>query len=51
MAMVKARAQSDRSDTVRFQVIIAGTTHSLKLHVGPGDTPEPVLTLMLPTED
>jgi hypothetical protein len=51
MAMVKARTQSDRSDTVRFQVIIAGTTHSLKLHVGPGDTAEPVLTLMLPTED
>ena len=51
MAMVTARTQNERSDKVLFRVIIAGTTHSLKLHVGPGDTAEPVLTLMLPNED
>ena len=51
MAMVTARTQSDRSDTVRFQVIIAGKKHALKMIIGPGDTAEPVLTLMLPNED
>ncbi len=51
IAMVKARTQGDQRDTVRFQVIIAGKTHSLKLIIGPGDTAEPVLTLMLPNED
>jgi hypothetical protein len=25
--------------------------HALKLHIGPGDTAAPVLTLMLPYED
>ena len=34
-----------------FKVIIAGKKHALKLHFGPGDTAEPVLTLMLPGED
>lgn len=38
-------------DTLRFKVSIAGKTHLLKLHIGPGDTPEPVMTLMLPNED
>ena len=36
---------------VLFKVIIVGRAHTLKLHVGPGDTAEPVLTLMLPNED
>ncbi len=36
---------------VRFETIIGGTRHALKLHVGPGDDPTPVLTLMLPNED
>lgn len=38
-------------ELVRFNVIIAGRTHTLKLHIGPGDTAAPVLTLMLPYED
>lgn len=38
-------------DTVRFKVSIAGKTHALKLHIGPGDTAEPVMTLMFPNED
>ena len=39
------------TNQIRFKVIIAGRTHTLKLHLGPGDTPAPVLTLMLPHED
>lgn len=38
-------------ELIRFSAFIAGQTHRLKLHVGPGDTPDPVLTLMLPNED
>lgn len=51
MAFVSARVGGAETDTVRFKVSIAGETHALKLRVGPGDTPEPVLTLMLPNED
>jgi len=40
-----------QSEQINFDVIIAGRPHELKLHIGPGDTTEPVLTLMLPTED
>ncbi len=39
------------TNEIRFKVIIAGRTHTLKLHLGPGDTSAPVLTLMLPHED
>jgi hypothetical protein len=42
---------SSGGDTVRFKVSIAGETHTLKLHIGPGDTLDPVITLMLPSED
>ena len=38
-------------DRVNFKVSLAGKTHTFKLHIGPGDTPEPVITLMLPNED
>lgn len=38
-----------------FDVILAGVPpksgHGLKMVCGPGDTPEPVLTIMLPEED
>ena len=36
---------------VLFIAIIGRTKHRLKLHVGPGDRGEPVLTLMLAYED
>jgi len=39
------------AEQVLFKVIITGQTHALKLHIGPGDTAAPVLTLMLPYED
>jgi hypothetical protein len=38
-------------DQVLFTVIITRRKHQLKLHIGPGDTAAPVLTLMLPNED
>ena len=50
VAKVSLRGTRD-SDQIRFSVIIADRTHELKLHIGPGDTPAPVLTLMLPCED
>jgi len=50
--MAKLAISSSRNpQLVRFNVFIAGQTHALKLHVGPGDTAAPVLTLMLPSED
>jgi len=50
MAKLAVRGASD-PELVRFSVIIIGRTHALKLHIGPGDTAAPVLTLMLPYED
>lgn len=42
---------ASEAEQIRFNVIISGKTHALKLHIGPGDTAAPVLTLMLPYED
>jgi hypothetical protein len=39
------------AEQIPFTVIITGQKHALKLHIGPGDTAAPVLTLMLPNED
>ena len=49
-AMIAIRSSRDTGH-VQFKVIITGTKHTFKLHIGPGDTPAPVLTLMLPDED
>lgn len=50
MAKLQLRGD-DTSDVVLFDVRIGKQTHKLKLHMGPGDTPEPVLTLMFSDED
>lgn len=50
MAKLAIRSATDL-ELVRFSVIITGRTHTLKLHIGQGDTAAPVLTLMLPYED
>ncbi|MFH1497587.1 MAG: hypothetical protein ABII82_07145 [Verrucomicrobiota bacterium] len=50
MAKLAIHSATD-AELVWFNVIITGRTHSLKLHVGPGDNAAPVLTLMLPYED
>ena len=50
--MAKISFKRSANDNISyFKVFIAGGEHTLKLHIGPGDTPEPVLTLMLPNED
>jgi hypothetical protein len=46
-----AVTRSAQPDLIRFEVFIAGGIHALKLHIGPGDDPRPVLTLMLPNQD
>lgn len=40
-----------RTDVIHFLVGIGEKLHELKLHIGPGDTAVPVLTLMLTHED
>ena len=47
---MRERAGKDENE-VRFTVIIGKATCELKLHIGPGDDPEPVLTLMFTDED
>jgi hypothetical protein len=48
----KAEAQhGGRQNLIFFKVCIGNKLHDLKLHIGPGDTTAPVLTLMLPHED
>jgi hypothetical protein len=50
--MAKLAIHNTRNaDQILFTVIITGKKHALKLHIGPGDTAAPVLTLMLPYED
>jgi len=43
--------QSKEKDVIRFTAKIGKATCELKLHIGPGDTHEPVLTLMFTDED
>ena len=44
--------RSAASDLVEFQVTVAdsGREHTLWVHIGPGDTGEPVLTIMFPED-
>jgi hypothetical protein len=48
---IRTNEAARNSDQIRFEVIIDGKKHAMKLHIGPGDTAAPVLTLMLPYED
>lgn len=50
--MAKAEIRNgSRVDVIHFKIFIGLKLHDLKLHIGPGDTSEPVMTLMLPHED
>jgi hypothetical protein len=49
--MAKLAIGKTPGDTLHFQCIVGSALRSFKLHCGPGDTPVPVLTLMLPNED
>lgn len=48
MRLAGRRSTGSRVD---FQVSTNGKTHDLYALCGPGDTPEPVITVMLPEED
>ena len=50
MAKLAIRSTRD-AELILFTVIITRKEHAMKLHIGPGDTAAPVLTLMLPYED
>ncbi len=50
MAKLAIRS-SQTADQICFSVIIISQKHTMKLHIGPGDTAAPVLTLMLSYED
>ncbi len=53
IAKLSIRNAPDARETeqIRFDVIITGKKYAMKLHIGPGDTAAPVITLMLPYED
>ena len=55
MAYNAVNQRKTTSDEVQFMVSLPltenGTEHRLKLHLGPGDAGEPVLTIMLAHED
>jgi hypothetical protein len=51
VAKLAIRRATPGQTTIRFSVVIGHAHKDLKLHVGPGDAAEPVLTLMLPHED
>lgn len=50
-AQTAAKCAPRNTDTIRFTVTLGAKSHMLKLHFGPGDKGEPVLTLMLTDED
>ena len=43
--------RSTGGDTLLYRLKVSGRLVTLKAVVGPGDTPEPVITIMLPEED
>ncbi len=51
VAKLAIRRAAPGQAMIHFTVVIGRATKSLKLHIGPGDTAEPVLTIMLPHED
>lgn len=46
---VKLRRQD--GDRILYRLKVSGRLVTLKAMIGPGDTPEPVITIMLPEED
>ena len=55
--MAEMTRKGDDSDVCMYELFVVNVKTSkhekvkLKLHCGPGDTPEPVITIMLPGED
>jgi hypothetical protein len=51
LSMFRFAAHRNDADTLHYQLIVSRRTVTLKAVCGPGDTPEPVITIMLPEED
>jgi hypothetical protein len=51
LAILAIRRAPQDGEPVHFKVRVGNRTHDYKLHIGPGDTPSPVLTLMFPNQD
>ena len=49
--MLRYAIKISDGSTIKFKVKISGQWHDLKAICGPGDTPDPVITIMLPNED
>ncbi len=44
-------ARTSSGDTLRYRLKVSGRLVTLKAMIGPGDTADPVITIMLPEED
>ncbi len=46
-----AKAKETSGDTMIYPISVSGIPEALKAVIGPGDTMDPVITIMLPWED
>lgn len=51
LMIAKVAARGARGDRVEFQVKIGRKLNDYWMHIGPGDTPHPVMTIMQQGED
>jgi len=51
LSMFRFAARMNGGDTLRYSLMVSRRKVLLKAVIGPGDTPEPVITIMLPDED
>ncbi len=49
--MFRFAARATRCDTVHYRLKVSGRLVILKAVIGPGDTPDPTITIVLPDED
>ncbi len=51
LGMFRFAARATSGDTLRYRLKVSGRLVTLKAMIGPGDTADPVITIMLPEED
>jgi hypothetical protein len=51
LSMFRFAARATSGDLLHYRLKVSGRLVTLKAMVGPGDTAEPVVTIMLPEED
>jgi hypothetical protein len=51
LSMFRFAARATSGDLLHYRLMVSRRTVILKAMIGPGDTPEPVVTIMLPEED